>query len=172
VGGCLGGTTGRGGDRGKGRALAGRVEACVPQPSCTATAPPVLPHAAVPYRKLVCAEASPSDCLVSSAAVRTHAHCHGGHAAASSSNAPHHSLPRPLPLPRPQVIWSVLLDRPFSFAFFAALHDVGLYDVEDIADFDALGMEKELLAMHRITPKEAEVETGGGEADAGGGGNS
>ncbi|KAG1680411.1 hypothetical protein FOA52_015502 [Chlamydomonas sp. UWO 241] len=52
------------------------------------------------------------------------------------------------------VIWSVLLDRPFSFAFFGALHDVGRYEVEDVPDFDALGMEKELLAMHRITLKD------------------
>ena len=51
----------------------------------------------------------------------------------------------------PQVIYSVLVDRPFSFAFFSSLADTGRYDVEPITGFDALGMEE--VCMHKITLK-------------------
>ncbi|GAX76608.1 hypothetical protein CEUSTIGMA_g4054.t1 [Chlamydomonas eustigma] len=51
------------------------------------------------------------------------------------------------------VIYSVMVDRPFSFMFFAQLHDLGLYDVEPITEYDSLGMDKNMVHMHRITMK-------------------
>lgn len=56
------------------------------------------------------------------------------------------------------MIWSVLLDRPFSFLFFGQLHDLGRFEVEDIRDYDTLGVDQELLSMHRITLKLSETK--------------
>ena len=47
----------------------------------------------------------------------------------------------------------MLVERPFSLMFFAQLHDVGRYEVEAITEYDALGMERELLHLHKITMK-------------------
>ena len=38
-------------------------------------------------------------------------------------------------------------------ASFVQLHDLGCFEVEAIEDFDALGMEKEVIHLHRITMK-------------------
>ncbi|KAL6761652.1 hypothetical protein V8C86DRAFT_2529825 [Haematococcus lacustris] len=49
------------------------------------------------------------------------------------------------------VIWSIFIDRPFSFLYFALLADEGCWEVEAIQDFDDLGLEPELqVHMHRV----------------------
>ena len=40
-----------------------------------------------------------------------------------------------------------------TLAAFVQLHDLGCFEVEAIEDFDALGMEKEVIHLHRITMK-------------------
>ena len=49
----------------------------------------------------------------------------------------------------------MLVERPFSLMFFAQLHDLGLYEVDAITDYDDLGMERELLHLHKITMKQS-----------------
>eukprot|EP00960_Hanusia_phi_P035492 751748-Hanusia_phi.AAC.1 len=51
------------------------------------------------------------------------------------------------------VVYSVFCDRPFSFMFFALLHDTDEFDVEEIAEekVDTLGMSEEAqIHLHRI----------------------
>ena len=50
-----------------------------------------------------------------------------------------------------QVIFSCFCDRPFSFMFFATLHDVRCFELEEVNDFDLLGMEEGHVHMHLIT---------------------
>mmetsp|Transcript_43692 Transcript_43692/g.138135 ORF Transcript_43692/g.138135 Transcript_43692/m.138135 type:complete len:204 (-) Transcript_43692:117-728(-) len=51
------------------------------------------------------------------------------------------------------IVYSVFCDRPFSFMFFALLHDTGEFDVEEIpeAEVDKLGMSEEAqIHLHKI----------------------
>ncbi len=50
-----------------------------------------------------------------------------------------------------QVVFSVFCDRPFSWGFFAQLHDEGCFDVAAVEDFDAKGMDRGHLHMHLFT---------------------
>lgn len=51
-------------------------------------------------------------------------------------------------------IYSVFINRPFSWNFFAKLHDLDLFEVDQIEeerDFDTCGLEE--IHMHRVTLK-------------------
>jgi len=54
------------------------------------------------------------------------------------------------------VAYSVFLDRPFSFMFFAKLHDTNEFSVNQIesSELDMLGLENPDIHMHIITRKE------------------
>merc|ERR1711871_21180 len=52
------------------------------------------------------------------------------------------------------VIYSVFINRPFSWNFFAKLHDTDAFEVDQIEedkDFDPCGLEE--IHMHRVTLK-------------------
>ena len=52
------------------------------------------------------------------------------------------------------MFWSLKSQiRLLTLAAFVQLHDLGCFEVEAIEDFDALGMEKEVIHLHRITMK-------------------
>eukprot|EP00929_Paragymnodinium_shiwhaense_P003136 TRINITY_DN103558_c0_g1_i1.p1 TRINITY_DN103558_c0_g1~~TRINITY_DN103558_c0_g1_i1.p1 ORF type:complete len:234 (-),score=55.39 TRINITY_DN103558_c0_g1_i1:59-760(-) len=54
------------------------------------------------------------------------------------------------------VVWSIFLNRPFSWNFFVLLHDMDYFDVEQVDEgegFDALGLED--CHMHVVRPKVA-----------------
>lgn len=47
------------------------------------------------------------------------------------------------------VVWSVFQNRPFSWLFFAKLHDFGGFEVEQVDNFDNFGMEE--VYLHKFT---------------------
>lgn len=53
------------------------------------------------------------------------------------------------------VIYSVFINRPFSWNFFVKLHDLGVFEVDQIEDFDPCGLDPEETHMHRVTRKPA-----------------
>lgn len=55
------------------------------------------------------------------------------------------------------VIYSIFINRPFSWNFFAKMHDLDVFEVEQIdegRDFDACGLEE--CHMHRLTRRVTE----------------